>query len=100
MEPYSPWRNNAERENKIVKKLGCYFMQSTNTYSVLWSLAYTFVAEIRYRIASNKPGIQGRTLFDNIYGYTPDILQYISILWYQWIWFWKSAKVQSQQLGK
>ena len=100
MEPYSPWRNNAERENKIVKKLGCYFMQSTNTHIVLWSLAYTFVAEIRYRIASNTPGIQGRTLFDNTYGYTPDILQYISISWYQWIWFWKSAKVQSQQLGK
>ena len=34
-EPYSPWQNHAERENKIIKKLGRYFMQSTNTPIVL-----------------------------------------------------------------
>ena len=49
-EPYSPWQNNAERENKIVKKLGRYFMQSTDTPIFLWPLAYTFAAEIRSRL--------------------------------------------------
>ena len=50
-EPYSPWQNNAERENKIVKKLDRYFMQSTDTHIVSWPLAYTFTAEIRSQIA-------------------------------------------------
>ena len=59
-----------------------------------------FAAEIRSRKASNKPGIQGRTPFENTYGYTPDISEYTSFLWYQWIWFWEPAKEQSQQLGK
>ena len=78
-----------------MKKLGRYFIQSTDTPIVLWSLAYTFVAEIRYQIASNKPGMQGRTPFENIYGYTPDISEYTSFSWYQWIWFWEPTMVQS-----
>ena len=79
-EPYSPWQNNAERENKIVKKLGRYFMQSIDTPIALWPLAYTFAAEIRSRLASNKPGMQDRTPFENTYVYTPDISEYIIIL--------------------
>ena len=30
-EPYSSWKNEAERANKIVKKLGGFLMQASNT---------------------------------------------------------------------
>ena len=68
-----------------MKKLDRYFMQSTDTSIVLWPLVYTFAAETRSRLASNKPGMQGRTPFENTYGYTPDISEYTSFSWYQWI---------------
>ena len=63
-----------------MKKLDRYFMQSTDTPIVLWPLVYNFAAEIRSRLASNKPGMQGRTPFENTYGYTPDISEYIIVL--------------------
>ena len=62
-------------------------MQSTDTPIVVWPLAYTFAADIRFLIVSNKPVIQGRTPFENTYDYTPDISEYTSFSWYQWIWF-------------
>ena len=71
-------------------------MQSTDTPIILWPLTYNFAAETRYRLALNKAGIQGRTSFENTYGYTPDISEYTSFSWYQWIWFWEPAKAQSQ----
>ena len=36
-EPYSPWQNHAERENKVIKKMGRYILQATNTPIVLWN---------------------------------------------------------------
>ena len=60
-------------------------MQSTDTPIVVWPLAYTFAADIRFLIVSNKPVIQGRTPLENTYGYTPDIPEYTSFSWYQWI---------------
>ena len=33
-QPYSPWQKSTERESKIMKKLGRYFMQSTDTHIV------------------------------------------------------------------
>ena len=99
-EPYSPWQNHAERENKIIKKLGRYFMQSTNTPIVLWSFAFVFAAIVRTMTASTKIGMNNRTPFEAIHGFTPDISEYASFHWYQWVWYWEPTAAQTQKLGR
>ena len=84
-EPYSPWQNEAERANMTVKKFGRYLMQSTNSPIVLWPYAYVLAANIRSLIASQKAGMMGRTPFETTIGYTPEISEYVSFAWYQWI---------------
>ena len=44
--------------------------------------------------------MMGRTPFETTIGYTPDISEYVSFAWYQWIWFWEPTGMQSQQLGR
>ena len=61
-----------------VKKFGRYLMQSTNSPIVLWPYAYVLAANMRSLIASQKPGIMGRTPFETTVGYTPDISEYVS----------------------
>ena len=99
-EPYSPWQNDAERANKIVKKLGRFLMQSSNTPIRLWSYAYMFAAAIRSLTASSKVGMQSRTPFERTMGYTPDISEYVSFTWYQWVWYWEPTDMQLQRLGR
>ena len=99
-EPYSPWQNHAERENKVIKKMGRYILQATNTPIVLWSYAFVFVAMIRKLTASSRVGMNGRTPFESIHGYTPDISEYASFEWYQWVWYWEPTGAQSQRLGR
>ena len=33
-------------------------------------------------------------------GYTPDISEYISFAWYQWVWYWEPTDMQLQKLGR
>ena len=99
-EPYSPWQNEAERANKIVKKLGRFLMQASNTPIRLWSYAYMFAATIRSLTASSKVGMNCRTPFEITMGYTPDISEYISFAWYQWVWYWEPTDMQHQKLGR
>ena len=98
-EPHSPWQNNAKREIKIVKKIARYYMQSNLTPIVLWTDAYKYASYICLLTSSSKVEMNSRTLFECTHGYTPEISEYASFSWYQWVYYWEPTITQNQQLG-
>lgn len=99
-EPYSPWQNDAERKIGKIKRLGRYLMQSTNTPIRLWDMAYLYASAIISITASNHVDSLHRTPFEHVMGYTPDISEYTSFRWYEWIWYWDPGEMQKQKLGR
>ena len=59
-----------------------------------------FAAAIRSLTASSRVGMNCRTPFEVTVGYTPDISEYISFEWYQWVWYWEQTDMQLQKLGR
>lgn len=73
MEPYSPWKNHAEREVVIIRRKERVMMQQTQTPIRLWDYVYVYASEIRSLIVTNNYVLQSRTPFEKVHGYTPDI---------------------------
>ena len=99
-EPHSPWQNDAERKIAKIKRLGRYLIQSTNTPIRHWDLGYIHAAAITPVTASNHVDSLHRTPFEHVMGYTPDILEYSSFSWYEWVWYWDPGDMQKQKLGR
>ena len=84
-EPYSPWQNDAERKIGKIKHLGRCLMQSTNTPIRLWDMAYLRATAITSITASNYVDSLHHTPFKHVMRYTPDISEYASFNWYEWV---------------
>jgi hypothetical protein len=76
-EPYSPWQNDAERKIGLVKRLGRYFMQSTQCPIRIWDYAYVYSANINSATASRMDSFN-RTSFEYTMGFTADISELIT----------------------
>lgn len=87
-EPYSPWQNKAEIGIKQLKSYAYLLMQSTNTPIRLWCFCFEYCADILSLMATGLFQLGGRTPFEVIMNYTPDISEYVSFLWYQWSYYW------------
>ena len=98
-EPHSPWQNDAERKIGMVKRLGRYFMQSTQSPIRIWDYAYVFAANIISVTAANTDSFN-RTPFEYVMGFTPDIAELASFRWHQWVWYWDPEDIQKQKIGK
>lgn len=57
-----------------------YFMQLKNTPIHLWTCAFVYAEEVSNCISLTHVSVRGVTLFKMIYGYTPDLSEYISHL--------------------
>eukprot|EP00536_Pseudo-nitzschia_multiseries_P018943 jgi/Psemu1/58129/gm1.58129_g len=53
----------------------------------LWSFCGELCANIRQRTASSNPSSMGRTPFELVHGYRPDITLYTSSEWYDFIFY-------------
>ena len=82
-EPYSPWQNLAERAGGIVKCRTRDMMRRTNTPIVLWDYCIEYNAELRCLTAADNIELDGRTPFEKVMGYTPDISELVEFQWYQ-----------------
>ena len=60
-------------------------MQSTNTLIRLWDMAYMHAAAITSLTASIHVDSLHCTPFEHVMGFTPDISEYASFSWYEWI---------------
>ena len=66
----------------------------------LWGYLGCLVAAKRQRTASNIPSMMGRTGFEMIHGYTPDISLYILHEWYDFVVHWYDIADKSEKLGR
>ena len=71
-----------------------------NTQIRLWTYAFVYAAEILNRIASTHVAARSVTPFELVYGYSPDISEFVSYEWYEVIWYQLPTEFQSQKLGR
>ena len=86
-EPHSPWQNRAEPAIGEVKSYARRLMQSTNTPIRLWCFCYEYSADVLSVLATGRYELKGRTSYEVVMNYTPDISEYVSFAWFQWCWY-------------
>jgi hypothetical protein len=99
-EPHSPWQNPAELCGGIIKRQVRQTMIATNTPVRLWDYCWEYKARIRSRTASNHILLDNTTPFEKVHGYTPNIGEFISFDWYQWIWYHEPTSPDKSLLGR
>ena len=83
-EPHSPWQNRAESAIGEIKKHSRRLMQRTNTPIRLWCFCYEYSATILSLCATGRYDLKGRSSYEAVMNYTPDISEYVSFEWFQW----------------
>ena len=70
-------------------------MQSTNTPIRLWCFCYEYTAEILSLCATGRFDLHGRTPYEHVLNYTPDISELATFSWFQWCYYFdKSTKTK------
>jgi hypothetical protein len=87
-EPHSPWMNRAETGIRSIKSFGRKIMAETQAPIRLWCFAYEYAAEIQCLLATGVYELDGRTPYEHVMQYTPDISEYVIFKWYQWAYYW------------
>ena len=72
-------------------------MQKTDTPVRLWCFCYEYCADVLGLCATGRFDLQGRTPYEGVMNYTPDISEYASYSWFQWCWF-HYEKTKSKRL--
>lgn len=86
-EPYSPWQNAAERENKELKKGAGRKMTASGAPLKTWDWALEFESYIRSHTAHNIYKLDGRVPESIISGQTADISPYCEFGFWQWVMY-------------
>ena len=86
-EPHSPWQNRAEPAIGEVKRYARKIMQATDTLVLLWCFCYEYAADLLSLLANGRFDLKGRTPYEVVMHYTPDISEYVSFTWFQWCWY-------------
>eukprot|EP00536_Pseudo-nitzschia_multiseries_P001735 jgi/Psemu1/3956/gm1.3956_g len=103
IQPHRPFQNRAEQ---AICHLGSVIITKTakkKSPRRLWSFCGEQCANIRQRTASSNPSSMGRTPFELVHGYRPDITLYTSSEWYDFIfWFDKGDSLSHgvERLGR
>lgn len=87
-EPYSPWQNRAEGAIRELKSYASKLMQRKSAPLRLWCFAYEYASDILSLCAGGNYQLNGRTSYEHVMNYTPDISEYVSFQWYQWSYYW------------
>ena len=83
-EPHYPWHNLAKPLIGEVNSYAHFLMQKRNTPVRLWCFCSEYSADILSILATGRFDIQGRSPYEVVMHYTPDILEYVSYTWFQW----------------
>ena len=86
-EPHSPWQNRAESAIGEIKRHSRRLMQRTNTPVRLWCFCYEYSAMILSLCATGRYDLKGRSSYEAVMNYTPDISEYVSFEWFQWCFY-------------
>ena len=99
-EPHSPWQNIAERAGGIIKARTKDMMRRTNTPVILWDYCVEYMAELRSMTATGIFDLNGRTPFEAVLGFTPDISELTEFSWFHWVWFHDPVNPDKDHLGR
>ena len=99
-EPHTPWQNIAERSGGIIKAKTKDIMRRTNTPIVLWDYCVEYVAELRCMTATTIFDLNGRTPFETVLGFTPDISELVEFKWFDWVWYHDPVDSDKDHLGR
>ena len=86
-EPYSPFQNKAELDIRELKRMIRRFQDKTKSPRRLWNYLVNLCANIRSFTAGAHPDLHGRSAFEQVHGWTPDISLYVMHGWYEVISF-------------
>lgn len=99
-EPDSPWQNHAELMGGIIKRKVRHRMRITNTPVRLWDYCWEYISSIISLTASNHLLLDSVTPSEKVFGFTPNISEYISFHWYQWVWYHNTSSPEKVKLGR
>ena len=101
IQPHSWWQNRAELSIAEIRKDIRYWTSTKNSPRRLWGYLGELVAGRRQRTASTIPSANGRTGFEIVHGYTPDITLYMLHEWYDPVYWYNSRQGDRQKyLGR
>ena len=87
VEPHSPWQNRAESAIGEIKRHSRRLMQKSQTPIRLWCYCYEYTADLLSLCATGRYDLHGRTPYEAVLNYTPDISEYVSYEWFQFCWY-------------
>ena len=67
-----------------VKAYARRFIQTKNTPAQLWYFCYEYSAGVLSLLATGRFDLQGRSPYEAVMYYTPNISDYVSYTWFQW----------------
>ena len=86
-EPYSPFQNKAELDIRELKRMVRRFQDKTRSPRRLWNYLVNLCTKIRSFVAGSHPDLHGRSAFEHVHGWTPDISMYVMHSWYEVVAF-------------
>ena len=95
-EPHSPWQNRAEPAIGEIKSYARRLMRLTQTPIRLWCFCYEYSADVLSLLATGRFELKGRTPYETVMNYTPDISEYISYSWFQWCYYFDEGTKTKQ----
>ena len=86
-EPHTPNENRGEILVRDVKMGTKRLMARKNVPLRLWCFATEYVAELRSFMAHNTPRTKGRSGYEILFGFTPDISEYVEFEFYDYCYY-------------
>lgn len=99
-EPHSPWQNPAEKNGGLIKRKTKHLMQETNTPVVLWDYCWEYATAIRSLVAVDNIYLDDVTPFQKVHGYIPNISEYTTFKWFEWVRYHEPTEPEKSKLGR
>ena len=99
-EPHTPRQNPAELAGGIIKRKVRHLMRRTGTPVRLWDYCWVYSADIRSLTVTDNIHLDGNTPFGMVHGYTPDISEYMTFQWYDWVWYHDPNEPDKSLIGR
>ena len=98
-QPYCWWQNAAENEIGHIRRDIKTYTRRKGSPKRLWGFLGNYVVGKRNITALSMPSSRGRTGHEIVTGETPDITLYVSIGWYDWVYYRNSVSSE-QKIGQ
>ena len=103
IEPLRPDENYGEILVKRAKIMSGKLMVSKNVPLRLWCYALEYSCELSSLMVPNQYRNKGRSGYEIVFGFTPDISEYVEFEFYDYCWYWdtpQSYPHEKKQIGR